>query len=116
MGDRDTISWALKPTNVPIDRRWIPVYVLAISPLPEADRAAVAILKGRDDAAQEWLVQGYAQSRSEMRVQRLKEAFQRHPGNRSLWTWVRRSLTELAAEGDAAAAEALTSLPPTEER
>lgn len=107
LGDRDVVTWALESAKTPGEQRWVAHYALAISPLPEADRAAEEILKGSDPKAVETLVQGYGQSRSPHRVHRLLDAIELH---KELRGWALRALGELSEAGDSEAAEALKRL------
>jgi len=111
LGDPGTVTWALSAQKDAGDQRWISCYVLAISPLEEADQAAVGILRGTDAPAQKWLVEGYGYSRSGKRIERLIQAFKKYPENEAFRRSVHHALEQLAWQDDREAQEALKGLP-----
>jgi hypothetical protein len=65
MGDKDVIAWAKKTAaeaKTKDDKRWVAIYAIAMSPLPEADALATGIIaKGGEDLVT--LIQGYQKAR-----------------------------------------------------
>jgi hypothetical protein len=113
LGDPVVVEWALKDWKNPGDKRWIPVGVLAISPLGSADDTAQAIIRGNSDAV-DLLAQGYADSTSPHRVDRLLQIFHLKPANFVARGAARRSLESLAYWGDTRAKDELEKLPDPE--
>lgn len=60
MGDSEVLKWAGEHVkNETGEHRWLPYYVIAISPLPEANLIARKIIYGDYQKGIIWLVQGY---------------------------------------------------------
>lgn len=107
MGDAKTVEWALRFAKEQSESRWIAFYVLARSPLAEADDAARKVIASDDITAVTALVQGYEESFAVHRVARLDEALARHKSNAEVRIWIMRSLQSLADAGDTKAKEVI---------
>jgi HEAT repeat protein len=112
LDDPELVTWALAASKMPGEDRWVSLYVLAISPRPEADKAAGEILKGSDPDAISSLIQGYGHSRSPTRIERILEGYARGSQFPKLRQWARQALDSLAYEGEKDAEEASRKLPP----
>lgn len=111
LGDPEVVAWALKTWNQKGEDRTVSLFVLAISPLPEADAAAQEIIRDHPNLVLS-IAQGYGISASPRRIERLEQIFARKPPDPSLREWARQSLQRLAREGDDGARKSLSGLPP----
>jgi hypothetical protein len=112
MGDRGVLDWALAPDKIGADYRWLSPAVIAVSPLPEAEKAVQEILKTADPKIVLDLIRGYGRSRSPQRIPRILECYSLQAKDPAMARGTRDLLQKLAREGDDAAAEAYKKLFP----
>lgn len=111
MGDPDIVNWAKEFTTKGTKDYWIAYFVFAQSPLDEADAMAVDTIKKRDQKSIVHLVQGYRESKSPARWERLKSVLEMKHKNRELSYWLYRTVEDLAYYGDKTASTLLPSIP-----
>ncbi|MEM9529751.1 MAG: hypothetical protein AAGA23_02405 [Pseudomonadota bacterium] len=75
------------------DGNWIPYYVIARSPLPEASREARRVIRDGSPQVLEWLIQGYGESKSRWRWKRIEEIIDRSNGHADVTLWLRQVLS-----------------------
>jgi hypothetical protein len=93
MGDPAVIAWAKKQLPAKDDHRWIALYAIARSPLPEADKLAGAIIqRGGEDLVV--LIQGYGEARHPAADRRLAELGKRTDLSAEAAKWLARALDE----------------------
>ena len=116
MGDRDVVEWAKKTLQTPGKKQWVRFYVLARSPLMEADDEVEGILRLRQRQIDPviWLVQGYGESKSPFRLKRVLQITEREDKPKKLIFWLRQTLMSDGFRDDPAAIKALGKLPVVE--
>ena len=98
LGDKDIITWsgtqvAAKPPADKDERRWVAMYAIAISPLPEADvLAGKVIAKGGKDL--ESMIQGYGKARHPRADARLAELAKNSKLPAETRKWLDRTIAE----------------------
>jgi hypothetical protein len=114
MGDTNVFNWAKEFVKQPGDKAWMGYYVFARSPLPAADEMARQVIQRGDSEELIWLVQGYQDSLSPDRTERIKNAIALKTKSQKLIFWLRRTLGDWADNGDKQAESLLTQLPVVE--
>ncbi|MCP4351079.1 MAG: hypothetical protein GY795_36910 [Desulfobacterales bacterium] len=105
MGDNEVLKWAEERMKTETDeRRWLPYYVIAVSPLPEANLPARKIIHGDYQKGIIWLVQGYGKSYTgEHKWIFLKEISALKQKSEELKICIRRTLERMADRGETTA-------------
>ena len=91
MGDKKILQWAKKNRLKDFPDRWIAYYIIAQSPLMEADILAQEVISGKyfEKKDIESLVQGYKESTSKYRDIRLDEIQEKYKKDSSIYNWVK---------------------------
>jgi hypothetical protein len=110
MGDEGTIEWAREFMKSPHKDRWMAYYAIAHSPLEEADTLARAVIEGDDAEGLEALIQGYKDSNNPNKWARLRDIVNLDHRKPEVLHWLKRTLGDLAEDGDQVAAELLKAL------
>ena len=111
MGDTNVLNWAQEFAKKRTERAWVSYCVYASSPLPAADELARQVIGKGDSKELTWLVQGYMDSKRPNRLDRLKEIVALKSKSRNLIFWLRRTLGDMAYDGDKGAEAVLAQLP-----
>jgi hypothetical protein len=114
MGETDVLNWAKDFIRQPGERQWVGYYVLACSPLPQAEELARKVIQGGDSESLIWLVQGYDESKRPHQIDRVKDIIALKNKSRKLIFWLRRTLGDWAHQGDEQAKQFLDQLPVVE--
>jgi hypothetical protein len=114
MRDRDVVEWAKKTRDQRGKHQWVRFYVLATSPLVEADDEVGRVLRGKGDEAVIWLVQGYRDSNSPFRMKRVEQIAERKNKSKKLIFWLRSALESDGFREEAGSARILKKLPVVE--
>jgi len=91
MGDKKVLQWAKKNMLKDFPDRWIAYYIIAQSPLMEADILAQEVISGKyfEKKDIESLVQGYEESTSKYRLIRVNEIQEKYKEDSSIYNWVK---------------------------
>lgn len=110
LGDAGVLEWAKGIIKSSDTDRWMGVYIIARSPLGEADRLARDVIRENNPKDLTSLIQGYRDSINPNRWDRLRDVV--NLGNRDTQVnyWLRRTLGEMADEGDIRSAEILREM------
>ncbi|MCP4109411.1 MAG: hypothetical protein GY749_28450 [Desulfobacteraceae bacterium] len=105
IGDNEVLKWAEEHIKTETDEhRWLSYYVIAISPLPEANLPARKIIHGNYQKGIIWLVQGYGKSYTgEHKWIFLKEISALKQKSEELKICIRRTLERMADRGETTA-------------
>ncbi|MGQ0541338.1 MAG: hypothetical protein ACT4O9_05730 [Blastocatellia bacterium] len=110
MGDPGTISWAKEFMKKDDKDRWMAFYTIAYSPLDEAGRLAMDIIKGTDSRGLISLIQGYGESHNPRKYERLSEIVRLPKKDSEVEHWLRRTIETMNENGDTRASELLRLL------
>jgi len=114
LGDAGTLEWAKKVIassgEGSDEDRWKGYYILAHSPLAEADELARAVIQGGEPKGLTPLIQGYKDSLNPNRWERLRDAVHLESRSPEVDQWLRRTLKDMASQGDESAARLLGKL------
>ena len=110
LGDPGTLEWAKGIINNSDADRWMGYYIIARSPLDEADRLARAVIRGNNPKDLTSLIQGYKDSTNPNRWNRLRDIINLGNNDTQVNYWLRRTLGEMAEEGDVKSAEILRKI------
>lgn len=97
-GDEDIVRWAIEYASTSAEDLWIALYVIASSPLPEADTFARGLIASPDERLIA-LVQGYQRPGNPHRGARLEQILDIPGRPRELDAWLQRTLMDLSDEG-----------------
>jgi hypothetical protein len=111
LGDLDVLEWARGIIGSSDKDRWMGLYVVARSPLPEADELAQAIIRTGKPESLSPLVQGYEESFNPNRWDRLSDIVHLKKKDPKVEEWLWRVLGDMARKGDDRAAEMLELRP-----
>ncbi len=112
MGDQEILDWAKNEiTKKDNDETWMAYYVIARSPLVEADQLASDILNDKSVSTKHisTLIDGFDESMNPNRLSRIKSALENYPDATDVKQAIKRSLTTIKGQGDEAAAKLLNS-------
>ena len=110
LGYIGTIEWARRFMNTSDEDRWMAYYVIARSPLEEADKLAKSVIEGNNPKDLITLIQGYKESQNPNRWNRLRDIINLDSRDSDVDYWLQRTLAEMTEEGDSQAAELLRML------
>lgn len=110
MGDIETLNWAKKNINKDIEYNWLVRYVIARSPLKEAENLAQKVITNKNLENINSLLEGYAESKNDNAVSNIIKVLQKYPNNKKLNTRAIYTLTSLENNGNNEAVEYLKSL------
>lgn len=110
MGDNDTLLWAKDFMNTSDKDRWMAYYIIAKSPLEEADRLARRVIETNSPDDLSSLIQGYEESRNPNRYDRLRDIAEIKNKDAKVSDWLKRTLDAMVSNGDVRASELLEML------
>lgn len=108
-GDRDVLEWGKDVLSSDKDR-WMGCYIIALSPLPEADVYAKEIISQKDPKVLRYLVEGYEDSADPNKWDRLADIIQLRSEDKDLNYWLETTLSKMADNGQTKAHEYLKLL------
>jgi len=93
MGDKEIFNWAKEHMYKDFEDRWMTYYVIAMSPLDEADMLAQKLIENNTSKIDiSTLVEGYAESTNKNRRRRLEEIRKKYPKDKELKYWIKKAL------------------------
>lgn len=110
LGDKETFRWAKTHLRSPSEDQWIPYYLVAASPLAEADEVAQSIIRGDSAIELSYLVDGYGDSINPQKWQRLEQIVDLRSTDPALQAALKRTLVRMKKENGARAHELLERL------
>lgn len=110
LGDEKILEWAKEIIDSSDKNRWMGYYIIARSPLDEADKLAKAIIQNSTPKDLTSLIQGYRDSLNPNRWDRLRDAININSNNPEVNSWLRKTLEQMAGGGDNKAAELLSTM------
>jgi hypothetical protein len=110
LGDPEVVEWAKGFSKSSDEDRWMGCYIIARSPLSEADIFAKEIILQNDPKILTHLVQGYWYSFNPNKWGRLADIIQLRSDDEDLNYWLERILSEMARDGEKKAVELLRLL------
>ncbi|HEX7998545.1 MAG TPA: hypothetical protein VF528_09155 [Pyrinomonadaceae bacterium] len=108
LGDAGVLEWAQEFIRSSNKDRWMGYYVIAHSPLAEADKLARVIIKENNPKDVLSLIQGYKDSANPNRWERLLDVINIKSKDSEVDYWLRRTLEGMAEDGDNKATELLS--------
>ncbi len=112
-GDPGVIAWAASRIGAADEDRWVGLYAIARSPLPQADLLARRVIREGSEDEVASLLQGYRESRSPHRWDRLADVARLPARAPKVERWLYKTLLEMAENGDFRAHALLDTLPPS---
>jgi hypothetical protein len=110
LGDEKVLWWGKKMINSSDKDRWMGYYIVAHSPLAEADKLAVNTIKKNKPKDLIPLIQGYKDSFNPYRYKRLHDIIDLKSEDTQVDYWLKIVLEEMEREGDNKAAELRRSM------
>lgn len=108
LGDYRVFEWAKGVINGSGENKWMGYYIIARSPLAEADKLARVIIQENNAENLSSLIQGYANSNNPDRLERLRDVINLKNKDSLVDYWLRITLEEMAEDGESGAAAILS--------
>jgi HEAT repeat protein len=107
LGDERVLEWAREMIHSSDQDSWVGYYIIAHSPLAEADTLAKATIQDNNPKDLTPLIQGYKDSANPHRWDRLRDVISLRSKDSQVDYWLRTTLKDMAKGGDHKAAELL---------